>query len=55
MVKLHRFYVNQQYLVDGELEWQWLEQSTTTLRYDLDLGCTDSGVYQNQSTDRGRE
>jgi len=37
-------------LVDGELKGQWPEQSTTTLRYDLDLVGTNSELCQHQRT-----
>ena len=51
MVKIHRFYVNWQYLVDGEHEGQWPEQSTTTLRYDLEPVATDCKVHQHPAED----
>jgi len=49
MVELHRFCVNQHYLVDGELVWEW-PPSLTTLRYDLEPVGTKSEVHQHQRT-----
>ena len=48
--KTPQVHVNWQYLVDGELERQWPEHSTTALRYDLDPVGTDSEVHQHQRT-----